>query len=175
MKYLTPIIPIILLLSSCISLQKIDDNFYYGLKDSEKNLIEKFSPELDLKDGHIYEITGPELLEDLSKNETSLILVMGCDTDLPFNEIREYCNEEGISFYYIITGYYQLDKVLKHDIQFPLYAIDADHYGNKSKTYIRKFEEDIGYYDYFEKNNFDQKGKYIFYSGDSIIEIKDIK
>lgn len=165
------------LISSCISIEFVNDNYYNHLSSKQQSKINKLVDFDSTKAGNIYEITGEQLMIKLEQNEKSLVYVFsnGCKSDAcyPLSQIRDYADENNLKLYMVMTSYHSLDNSLNQKVGVPLYSINAEVYGEtKSRKYLKSFENEIGCGKYLDSINEKWMGSYYFYEKDQIIEIK---
>lgn len=163
------------ILSSCIEF--VRGNYYDKIDTSKKTIIRKYSESNKISANYIYEITGEQLLKELNKHKKSLVYIFAnwcsSETCLPLKTIIDYANNNDLQLYLIMSSYYKVDISLAQNVNIPLYAINAEYYGNtKNEKYIELFKKDIGYNNFVKNENEKWMGNYIIFNNDSIIDIK---
>lgn len=166
----------LVLFSSCL-IQFVTTNYYSELDDASKQKIEKLERFNDLNEDKIYEITAPQLLNELKTREKSLVYIFknGCSSEncLPLSTIQHYAEENDMTAYLIMNGYYHLDHSLDQTFKGPLFSINADHYESlKTEVYGKKFRRELGYYDLLEQTDKKYLGNYYFFKKDSLVDVK---
>lgn len=165
------------LISSCISIEFVNDNYYTYLSTKQQSKVKKIVDFDSTKAGYIYEITGKQLMNELDQNEKSLVYVFknGCKSDAcyPLSQIRDYADENNLKLYMVMSSYHSLDNSLDQKAGVPLYSINAEAYGEtKSRKYLKQFEKEIGCDQFLDLMNEKWMGSYYFFEKDQIIEIK---
>lgn len=165
-----------LFFNSCI-IQFVNSNCYNDLDPSLKQKIHKLESFDETLSGHVYEINGKQLMNQLKTKKKSLVYIFsnGCDSDycLPLSNIEDYAQENDLTLFLIMSSYYKIEHTISQNVGSPLYAIDSDTYhSNKTRVYQRKFKEEIDYYNFLEKQGEKWMGNHLFYVGDSLVEIK---
>ena len=122
----------------------------------------------------VYEITGPQLKEELQKHSKSLvyIFVNNCKGEncLPLSVIENYAFENGYTLFLIMKSYYKIEVTLAQSFKSQLYSINSNYYEKpKSRAYLKAFQNDIGHTDFVQK---EYLGSYIFYERDTITAVK---
>lgn len=123
----------------------------------------------------IYELTATQLKADLRKQPKSIVYIFksSCQSYncVPLGNITEYAREQGMKPYLILVNYYQVERSLQQNPTEPLFAINAAHYQeSKSRKYIHKFQDELGYTTFCEKNEVD--GNILLFEGDSLVAVK---
>ncbi len=123
----------------------------------------------------IYEITATQLKADLRKQPKSIVYIFksSCQSYncVPLGNITEYARKQGMKPYLILVNYYQLERSLDQNPTVPLFAINAAYYQeSKSRKYIHKFQDELGYTAFCEKNEVD--GSILIFEKDSLVGIK---
>jgi len=167
---------LLLLFSSCLIRFTGITNDYDLLTESQKSKIKKLNDFNSLEKDHIYELTGPQLLNELKKYDKSLVYYFanGCSAEdcLPLQIIANYAAEFDYNLFLIMSGYGGLKHTEDQNIYAPLFCINTDYYkSNKSKIYAANFKTDIGLTEYLGDNIF--LGSYLFYEKDKLIDVKE--
>lgn len=178
MKKSTTFLLATLFFNSCI-IHLVNSNSYNDLDPDLKRKIHKLESFDETLSGHVYEINGKQLMNQLKTKKKSLVYFFsnGCDSDncLPLSNIEDYAQENDLTLFLIMSNYYKIEHTLSQNVGSPLYAIDSDNYhSNKTREYQRKFKEEIDYYNFLEKRGEKWMGNHLFYVGDSLVEIKKI-
>lgn len=123
----------------------------------------------------IYELTAKQLKADLRKQPKSIVYIFksSCQSYncVPLGNITEYAREQGMKPYLILVNYYQLERSLDQNPTVPLFAINAAHYQeSKSRKYIHKFQDELGYTAFCEK--YQTEGRILLFEGDSLVAVK---
>lgn len=165
-----------LFFGSCI-IQLVNSNSYKDLDPSLKQKIHKLDSFDETQTGHVYEINGKQLMKQLKTKKKSLVYFFsnGCDSDncLPLSKIEDYAHENDLTLFFIMSSYHKIEHTFSQNVGSPLYAIDSDIYSSiKTRIYLRKFKEEIDYYNFLEKQGEKWMGNHLFYLGDSLVEIK---
>ena len=164
-------------LSSCL-IQIVRGNYYEELETQQKNKIRKLDSFEQLDSSYIYEITGPQLIEQLESIDSALVYIFnnGCNSEncLPLSTIEDYAKKKGYDLFMITDSYYQIDETLSQAYSGQLFAINADYYGNpNSNRYIKDFKADIGYDDFLNEKDEKFLGLYLFYDGSELVDIQE--
>jgi len=167
---------LLLLFSSCLIRFTGITNDYDLLTENQKSKIKKLNDFNSIEKDYIYELTGPQLLNELKKYDKSLVyyFVNGCKSEncLPLQIIVNYAAEFDYKLFLIMCGYGGLKQTEDQNIDAPLFSINTDYYeSNKSKIYAANFKTDIGLTEYLGDNIF--LGSYFFYEKDKLIDVKE--
>ena len=165
----------ILLMSSCIIRFVGVHHDYDLLSPQEKERIKKLETFDSLQSNYVYEINAPQLLLALAAHEKSLVYMFanGCTSDncIPLSNIERFAEDNDYQLFLIMNGYYNLDKSLSQQLNSPLFSINSDYYGSsKIKKHKTAFKKELGYYQVSKEQK--HPGSYLFFSKDSLIEIK---
>lgn len=176
MKTLSVLSFTLIIISSCMLIQ-LDGitNDYDRLSDEEKMKVTQLNTFKNLNNDLIYEISGPQLLNELNTNNKSMVYIFanGCSSEncLPLNQVEYYAEDYGYKLYLVMSGYSSLKATTSQTFDTPLFAINTEYYEtNKSRKYLRAFRKDLGYDEFVRKN--DRLGSYMFFEGDSLVDLK---
>ncbi|HLV41233.1 MAG TPA: hypothetical protein VKY37_03050 [Brumimicrobium sp.] len=164
------------LFSSCAIL--FPNNNYTNLSSEQQSNIIKLKTFEDVKPGFVYEITGDELLNELKKQDKSMVYYFAnsCPSHSKNHlyEEKKYAEENGFKLFLIMYTYDNMNSTLQKDLDLPVFSVNSDTYGiSNSRKYYKKFKEDVGYYSYKETLNGKWPGRYIFYEKDKIVDSKN--
>jgi len=176
MKYSSPILFLCLFSACFVQLVGIT-NDYNKLTENEKSKIKKLENFSSIENDFIYELTGSQLLNDLAKNEKSLVYIYfnNCKSKhcLPLESVVNYAAQNKQKLYLIMDGYAHLEQTVEQNVNVPLFAINSDYYKSKlSNVYNKKFERDIGLIDFLGDNSY--LGRFIFFESNKIVEVRKI-
>jgi hypothetical protein len=150
MKRLLILLFSIFIVSSCILFDFYGiTNDYDELSDQQRMMVRQLSSFENLNNDFIYEISGPQLLQELKTNDKSMVYTFanGCSSEncLPLNQIEYYAEEYGYQLYLVMSGYSRLEATTTQPIDSPLFAISTEYYEtNKSRKYQIAFKKDLG-------------------------------
>lgn len=164
----------ILLLYSC-AIHIVNGTEYDLLQPENQARIKKLQSFETVHRDTIYELTATQLKADLRKQSKSIVYIFksSCQSYncVPLGNITEYARELGMKPYLILVNYYQLERSLDQNPRVPLFAINAAHYQeSKSRKYIHKFQDELGYTAFCEK--YQAEGSILLFEGDSLVGIK---
>lgn len=148
----------------------------YDLLEPENQAkIKKLQSFESLNKDFIYKLTATQLKADLRKQPRSIVYIFksSCQGNycVPLRNITEYAQQQGMKPYLILVNYYQLERSLDQNPTVPLFAINAAYYQeSKSKKYLKKFKNEIGYTAFCEK--YQAAGNFLFFEGDSLVEVR---
>ncbi len=141
------LILILITLNSCIELNGIT-NDYDKLSQSQKDKIEKLNEFDNLETGKIYSINAPQLMKEMKKYPKSLVYVFanGCRSEYckALSIYEDFAKKQNYKLYLVMNGYNNLYETTNQPISSPLFSIDSDYYGVKSRTkYTIYFENEL--------------------------------
>lgn len=152
--------------------------FYSGYKklsNSEKMNIE-ILPEnqsitnVNFEKGFIYSITGNQLFELLTKNDTSVVYFFSpnCSSEecVPISKLEDYCVEKKYNLFVIVQYYDNLDVTRAlNPSQMPLFSINHFYYkSDYCNKYTKLFLKDLLKIN--KNNKSEYKRHYVFYKGE---------
>lgn len=150
-------------------------NAFEHLPPNQKAIVKPLENFTALDTTSIYEITGVQLLKELSKHKQSLVYVFksGCTSEncVPLSIVEDYAKEKQLNLFLVLSSYSHLDLTLEQHISSPLFAIKATHYGNPNNSkYIQAFLDELGYQEVLAQSKI--QGNYLFFKGSTLLEIK---
>lgn len=166
---------LVFLLSSCIIKFVGITNEYDNLMERQKSKIKQLVDFASLENEYIYELTGPQLLEELSKHDKSLVyyFVNGCKSEycLPLQTVVNYAADFDYKLFLIMNHYGRLQQTQNQNIDIPLFAINSNYYNaNKTRVYTSLFKADIGLTEFLGDNKYG--GGYLFYKKNKLVDVK---
>ena len=137
---------IILFFNSCQVCGVTND--YDKLTDEQLTHLAPFTSFKEAVPGKVYEINASLLKEEMKLQPKSLVYVFAnwCTSSdcLPLSVYQNYAEKNGYNLYLVMTGYWDLNKSLKQNIELPLYTIEPVFYNTKySSAYVRKFSNEL--------------------------------
>jgi len=137
---------IILFFNSCQVCGVTND--YDKLTDEQLTHLAPFTSFKEAVPGKVYEINAKVLKEEMKGQPKSLVYIFanGCTSShcMQLSVFKDYADKNGYNLYLVMSGYWNLDKTLKQNIELPLYTISPAYYNTKySLTYMRKFENEL--------------------------------
>jgi hypothetical protein len=153
----------------------IRGNAFEHLPPEQKAIVKPLENFTALDTNSIYEITGAQLLKELNKHEQSLVYVFksGCTSEncVPLSIVEDYAKEKHLNLFLVLSSYSKLELTLVQNTNAPLFAINADHYGNPNNSkYIQAFLNELGYQKVLAQSKI--RGSYLFFKGSELVEIK---
>lgn len=168
---------VLLAFSSCV-IQFVSGTCYKYLSENERKVIHKYNKDSLLINRNIYEMTGPQLLSELKKQDSSLVYFFknGCTSKycLPISTVIEYADRNKLKLYLVMRSYFNLDETFSQPFESPLFSINVNYYGgdNESDKYIQSFSEDIGYTKLLNKRDMKWMGNFLFFKRGKLVRIQ---
>jgi hypothetical protein len=164
-----------LLLCTACAIHIVNGTEYDLLQPENQARIKKLKSFETAHRDTIYELTAIQLKADLRKQPKSIVYIFksSCQSYncVPLGNITEYARKQGMKPYLILVNYYQVERSLQQNPTEPLFAINAAYYQeSKSRKYLKKFKDEIGYTKFCEK--YQAEGSILLFEGDSLVGIK---
>ncbi len=147
-KRLILLILVLIGFTSCtIRIMGITNDYKY-LNESQENKISELQSFDKVENGLIYEINGSQLRKELKNHPKSLIYFFsnGCKSEqcYPLMVYENFARANDYKLFLVMGGYNNLDETLDQPISSPLFAINSEFYGTKSRRrYSRFFTNEI--------------------------------
>lgn len=147
MYKLLPILGVLLLYSSCITINGIGSD-YKKLNASAKPYIISYKEGKDTLNNIVYPITAEEIKQQFKKHNKVMvyIFVNSCSRSAcyPLNSFKQWADQNNYKIFMVMTGYGGLGTSLSQYVKPPLYVVNHTAYNtNWQGKYLKKFRSDL--------------------------------